>query len=361
MVSDVFDLLVGQERIQEALREYARHPVHAYLFSGPSGAPVQQTALAFVAALQCPHHGCATCDVCQRVRDGSEADVHVGQRAGASWSVEDVHELERVARRRPLRAPFNVVVMEDVELTVSGGSPSAAALLKTLEEPAPRTVFVLTAEELPDELLTIESRCVSVALRGLDVDQIVALLERDGADPVDARTAAESANGNLRRAQVLVNDPALAVRLDLWRSVPERLNGTAASAAAVASSISAAITEALEPLIALQNAEMDRASAQAKEMGLRAVPGRTKLEQHHKREQRRFRLDELRFGLSVLTQVYRQQMLERVVTRRDAHDQHELGLTLEALDSIHRASQRLATTMDENLLLHDLLLSLMRL
>ncbi len=360
-MSDVFDLLVGQERVQQSLREYVRHPVHAYLFSGPSGAPVAETALAFVAALECPQQGCGSCEVCRRVLDGHEADVHIGQRTGASWSVEDIHELERVARRRPLRAPFNVVVVEDVELTVSGGSPSAAALLKTLEEPAPRTIFVLTAEELPEELITIESRCVSIALRGLDEDQIVALLVRDGASESDARSAASSANGNLRRAQVLVNDPALAARLHLWRSAPEQLNGTASSAATVALAIGAAITEALGPLVALQNSEMDRLSAQAKEMGLRAVPGRAKLEQTHKREQRRFRLDELRFGLSVLTQVYRARMLEQVGSLRDAHDQHELAVTIEALEVVHRASQRLTTTMDENLLVHDLLLSLMRL
>lgn len=357
-MSDLFDSLVGQERIVPALREYARHPVHAYLLSGPSGAPVARTARVFAASLLCPDRGCGRCPTCRRVLEEKEPDVHVAVRSGATWSVEDIHEIERVARRRPLQAPFNVVILEDVELTVTGASPCAAALLKTLEEPAPRTIFLLTAEELPEELVTIESRCVSVALQGLRVDQIADLLVSEGASPEAARDAAVSAGGNLRRAQVLVNDPSLAERLALWRSVPTRFNGTAASAAQVAVELSEAITNALAPLVALQNTEMDWLSHEAKEMGLRAVPGRAKLEQQHKREQRRFRQEELRFGLSVLTAVYRERLHE-LVADGEASDRHGLATCLSALELLTEANRRLSTTVDESLLLHDTLLGLL--
>ncbi len=359
MVSDIFDALVGQEKSVRALREYARHPVHAYLISGPSGAPVAETARRLSAALVCAEHGCGSCARCRRVLEGNEPDVHVAQRLGASWSVEDIHEIERVARRRPLAAPFNVVVLEDVELTVSSGSPSAPALLKTLEEPATKTIFILTAEELPEELVTIESRCVSIALQGLSVDEITHVLVRDGAAETLARSAAEASAGNLRRATVLVNDPSLAQRLALWRQAPERFNGTASSVGAIVADVTAAISAALAPLVALQEHELERLAAEAKTMGLRSVPGRAKLEQQHKREQRRFRLDELRFGVSVLTGVYRERLHELVSAGGANH--HALDQALQAVDILTEAYPRLATTVDEGLLLHDILLSLIRL
>ena len=361
-MSDVFDALVGQPAAVVAMREHVRHPVHAYLISGPSGANVAEAALAFIAGLQCPAHGCGTCDVCRRVADGQEPDVHVASRAGASWSVDDIHDVERVSRRRPLRAPYNVVLLEDVELTVSGGSPSAPALLKTHEEPSTKTIFVLTAEELPDELVTIMSRCVSIPLQGLSIEGIAEVLMRDGASSEAALEAARAASGNLRRAQVLVHDPSLATRLALWRSAPSRFNGTASSASAVALEISGAITDALAPLVSLQDEELERMAQQAKDMGLRGVPGRTKLEQQHKREQRRFRLDELRFGLSVLTQVYRERFYAlAAIENPDQGDSHALGQSMHALELVAETSQRLSTTIDEGLLLHDLMLSLMRL
>jgi DNA polymerase-3 subunit delta' len=360
-VSDIFDSVVGQNAAVAAMREHVRHPVHAYLISGPSGANVEAAAQAFVAALQCPEHGCGLCDVCRRVLSGQEADVHVAQRAGASWSVDDIHDLERISRRRPLRAPYNIVVLEDVELTL-GATPSAPALLKTLEEPATKTIFVLTAEELPEELITVMSRCVSIPLQGLSIEGITEVLVRDGAAPAAAREAAMAASGNLRRAQVLVNDPSLAVRLELWRTAPKRFNGTASSASAIALEISAAITEALAPLVSLQDAELETMAKQAKDMGLRGVPGRAKLEQQHKREQRRFRLDELRFGLSVLTSVYRERMLELAsLEEPDQKQRYALSQSMHAIELVAETSNRLRTTIDEGLLLHDLMLSLMRL
>jgi len=361
-MNDIFDRIVGQARSVAALREHARHPVHAYLISGPSGANVDEVARTFVAALECAEHGCGVCDICRRVLEGTEPDVHVASRTGASWSVQDIHDIERISRRRPLSAPYNIIVIEDVELTVSGGSPSAPALLKTLEEPAPKTIFVLTAEELPEELVTIESRCVSIPLQGLAIEDIEALLVRGGASPVLAREAAHSSQGNLRRAQVLVNDPALAHRLELWRSGPSRFDGSTSSASALATELSAAITEALAPLVQMQERELDELAHAAKEMGLRSVPGRSKLEQQHKREQRRFRLDELRFGLSVLTAAYRERLHE-IVQREplDARDQFSLGQTVQAISLLAEANQRLSTNLDESLLLHDLLLSLQRL
>ena len=119
------------------MRQYALAPVHAYLFSGPVGIERCATPLlAFAAALQCPRHGCGECEICRLVLSEQDADVYFAERAGVSWRIEEIREAERVARRRPLGAGYQIVVLEDVELTTTGASPSAPALLKSLEETA---------------------------------------------------------------------------------------------------------------------------------------------------------------------------------------------------------------------------------
>lgn len=361
-MSDVFDGLVGQERAVSALRDYARHPVHAYLLHGPAGSSVHDAVLAFAAALQCPDHGCGHCEVCRRVLAGVDADVHVAQRAGVSWRVDDLREVDRISRRRPLGAGYQIMILEDIELTVSGSSPSAPALLKSLEEPPSKTIFLLTAETLPEELATIESRCVSVKFQGMAVEDLTTILTREGADPETARAAALSAGGNLRRARVLVNDEALAARLATWRSVPARLNGTASSAAQLAVDLSRAIDEGLAPLVALQERELAEMTAAAKEAGQRSVANRKDIESQFKREQRRFRLEELRFGVSVLTAVYRERLSDELLELDSDPRQHQrVATTLESLDILVETNGRLSTNVDESLLLHDLMLSLMRL
>ncbi|MGA7834067.1 MAG: hypothetical protein WCA31_02550, partial [Acidimicrobiales bacterium] len=134
-MTDVFTRLVGQDRAAAAMRQYATNPVHAYLFTGPAGASVRDSLITFSAALQCPRHGCGECDICRLALAEQDADVYFAERSGVSWRMEEIREAERVARRRPLGEGYQIVVIEDVELTTTGASPSAPALLKSLEEP----------------------------------------------------------------------------------------------------------------------------------------------------------------------------------------------------------------------------------
>ncbi|HEY5266398.1 MAG TPA: hypothetical protein VIJ40_06250 [Acidimicrobiales bacterium] len=360
-MTDVFDRLVGQDRAVASLRQYAQSPVHAYLFSGPTGSSVHDTLVVFAAALQCPQHGCGECEICRLVVSEQDPDVHYADRSGVSWRMEEIREAERVSRRRPLGLGYQIVVIEDVELTTTGASPSAAALLKSLEEPPSRTIFLLSAEELPAELDTIISRCVDVKLRSLSTDDLEAILVGDGAPLDAARSASLAANGNLRRARVLVRDADLASRVEQWRGVPERLSGTTASAALVAQEIAQSLDEAITPLQEVQQEEMERRVSDAKEMGLRSVSNRKDVEAQFKREQRRFRLDELRFGFSALTGVYRERLIENLedVSNGDARSEYRVGASLRAIDAVTIANRRLTTNIDESLLLHDLMFSLM--
>jgi DNA polymerase-3 subunit delta' len=360
-VNDVFEPLVGQDRAVAAMRQYVASPVHAYLFSGPGGSSVRDSLVAFAAALQCPRHGCGECEVCRLVMTEQDPDVYFAERSGVAWRMEEIREAERVARRRPLGAGYQIVVIEDVELTTTGASPSSPALLKSLEEPPARTIFLLSAEEVPRALDTIVSRCLEVKLRAMSEEDLASILVREGAPLDTARSAAQAANANLRRARVLVRDVDLATRVAQWRGLPERLSGTLASSAIVAQEITASLDEAITPLQELQDEEMARRSSDAREMGTRAVANRRDVEAQFKREQRRFRLDELRFGFSALTSVYRDRLIENLDASAggDARSEYRVGASLRAIDAVAEANRRLSTNVDESLLLHDLMFSLM--
>jgi len=366
-VSDVFDTLVGQTRAGAELRQHARNPVHAYLFSGPRGSNVGDAVVAFAAALQCPEWGCGSCESCRRVLAGVDADVYVAERAGVSWRVDDLRDVDRVSRRRPLGAGYHIVIVNDIELTVTGAAPSAPALLKSLEEPPTRTIFLLTAEDVPESLDTIVSRCVQISFQAMSDADLEEVLRRDGAAPEAAATAARSAGGNLARARVLVRDPGLGRRLEIWRSVPDRLKGTASGATQLATEISSAIDAAMAPLEALHGDDLARRTREAKDVGLRSVSNRKEIEAQFKREERRFRLEEVRFGLSVLSSVYRDRMLDALVETADASDAtdsratYRVSSSIQALDILVETNERLSTNIDESLLLADLMLSLARL
>lgn len=363
-MTDVFDRLLGQERVAGALRRYAEAPVHAYLFHGPGDSSVRDAMVAFAAALQCAEHGCGSCEACRRVLAGTDSDVHVAERAGAAWRIEEIRDAERVARRRPLGAGHQIVIIEDVELTTSGALPSAPALLKSLEEPPDRTVFLLGAQELTAGLETIISRCLDVRLRPLSDHQLIEILVREGAPARVASVAARAASGSLRRARVLVKDDELATRLAQWRSVPERLNGTCAASALVAQELSLSLDTASAPLRRVQDEEMSRRESDAREMGWRSVANRRDVEAQFKREQRRFRQDELRFGLTVLSEVYRERLLESLEAGGpnsvlEPRSDYRVGASVRAIDAVASAYRHLATNVDESLLLHDLMLTLM--
>lgn len=362
-MDDVFDRLIGQDRAASSMRQYARGPVHAYLITGPVGSGLHDATLAFAAALQCGENGCGRCEACRLVLSGNDPDVTFIERSGVSWRIDELREAERVGRRRPLGAGYQIVVLEDIELTTTGTAPSSAALLKSLEEPPSRTIFLLSAEDLPPALDTIVSRCVEVRLKGLSDIDLEAILRRDGADEASARTAAAAANGNLRRARVLVRDSDLSDRIAQWRAVPDELKGTPASSAELASAIVAALDRALAPLVQLQEEEMSRRILEARDVGQRSVTNRKDIEAQFKREQRRFRIDELRFGLTALTNVYRERLGENLVgvEMGESRSEYRVGASLRAIDAVAETSRRLSLNVDENLLLIDLMLSLMEL
>ena len=158
-VPALFSGVVAQEEAVAALRAATANPVHAYLFRGPGGNGGLAAAYGFAAALLCPDGGCGACATCRAALAGTDPDLHIVRRSGASVSKETLRQVVTLAQRRPLHAARQVIVVLDVHLVLD----RAPVLLKTLEEPPGETVFVFLADDVTPDLVTIASRCVEIA------------------------------------------------------------------------------------------------------------------------------------------------------------------------------------------------------
>jgi DNA polymerase-3 subunit delta' len=311
----LLDGLVGQPQAATTLIAATARPVHAYLFVGPPGTGKAQAAIRFAASLLCPAGGDGTCETCRRVLAGVHPDLVEVEREGASISIGAAQQVGRLAARSPVEGTRKVLVLHDFHLVREAGP----ALLKTVEEPPPSTVFVILAEYVPPELVTVASRCVRVEFRSLPEHLVVELLIADGVAPSLAADLAAAAGGRLDRARLLASDTAFAMRREAWRSVPARLDGTGATVAAIVDELIRQLDQSVGPLQARHAEELaalEARNAKAVEVdgkvgrGARVelAAGVKELEERHRRELRRQRTDELRTGLAILAGVYRERL-----------------------------------------------------
>lgn len=235
----VFDRLAGQAEVVAELTAAAtaarrRVPgqgweesdarmVHAWLFTGPPGSGRSVAALAFAAALQCEHPeivGCGECRACHTVLAGTHADVHLLAPQGVNILLKDVKETIQRAASRPGTGRWQIVVVEEADrLTEQSGN----ALLKVVEEPPSRTVFLLCSPTTDpmDIMVTLRSRSRNVALRQPDAAAVEnALLVDEGIDPDLARWAASVSSGHVGRARWLATDEATRERREVVLQLP---------------------------------------------------------------------------------------------------------------------------------------------
>lgn len=247
----VFADLVGQTHIVLALQnavsaarrgEETQEMTHAWLFTGPPGSGRSIAAIAFAAALICPEGGCGTCIDCRSAKAGGHADVEIIRTEGLSIKVDEVRELLQRVAWAPSVGAWRVVVMEDADrLTES----AANALLKAIEEPGARTVWLLCAPTLFDVLPTIRSRTRHLALRTpstSDVAQV--LVNRDGISPAMADYAARVSQGHIGRARHLASDEGIRARRSTILNLPFTITTIASAFAAAATLVELATKEA---------------------------------------------------------------------------------------------------------------------
>ena len=285
---------------------------HAWLFTGPPGSGRSVAARAFAAALLCDEGGCNECNSCRQVFAGTHADLLLIRPEGLSYGVKQTRDLVLRAAGKPTGGRWQIVLFEDADRCTE---QAANALLKAIEEPAPRTVWLLCAPSAEDLVPTIRSRCRVVTLvvpSSAAVAQV--LTERDGIEPARALAAARAAQGHIGRARRLAVDPAAAKRRADVLRVPSSVTslGPALSAAAAlvrtAEEEAKAVTEELdEPeREALRRAFGEGSSGKGVAKAMRGMAGAMKdLEDRQKSRATRVKRDTLDQALLELALFYR--------------------------------------------------------
>ncbi|MFC5723518.1 DNA polymerase III subunit delta' [Streptomyces gamaensis] len=337
----VWDDLVGQDRVTQQLAAAARDAdalvtaeaaggasagaaagpggsmTHAWLFTGPPGSGRATAARAFAAALQCTSPdragsagpGCGFCDGCHTTLVGTHADVEVVRTDQLSIGVKETRDLVRRAQLSPAGGRWQVIVLEDADRLTEG---AGNVLLKAVEEPAPRTVWLLCAPSLEDVLPTIRSRCRLLTLRTPSVAAVAQMLAaRDGVEPELAARSARATQGHIGRARRLATDERARDRRAAVLKLPLRVDDVGGCLKAAQELIDAAAEDAkqvAEEIDAKETEEL-RAALGASGSGSRLPRGTAgamkELQDRQKRRSTRTQRDSLDLALVELTGFYR--------------------------------------------------------
>jgi DNA polymerase-3 subunit delta' len=286
------------------------------LFVGPEGCGKDEAARAFAAQLITGSNN-ATSREAELIMRGSFSDVIEVLREGAAVDKDEAEAIIRLATTTPTESKVKVVIVHEVHLMRDS---AAARLLKTIEEPSEKVIFILLADQLVPSLATINSRCVVV--------QFVA--------------------NNVYRERHLAIDPHFAHRQEAFAQIPYKLDGSGATVAQVVDEIFELIEQATAPLIAEQKKELEDLEARVSLTGERGS-GRKALQDRHKRQLRKFNTDELRSGLSTIAGTYHALIVSdtQYLDESKYHD---------AIHRIHKAMSSLGLNVNEELLLQSLFL-----
>jgi DNA polymerase-3 subunit delta' len=363
----VWDDLQGQAPVVAQLRQAAQGETgltHAWLFTGPPGSGRSNAAKAFAAALNCEQddvtmRGCGECAACHTILGETHSDVTFVRTEKVTITIDEARELVSKAGDRPATGRWRIIVVEDADRMAER---TTNVLLKAIEEPTPRTIWMLCAPSPADVLVTIRSRCRPVSLRLPPASDVAELLvRRDGVDRQLADRAARAAQSHIGIARRLARDAeARQRRMDTVR-IPLGLRGVTAAVMMAEKLVKIATDEANS-----SNDERDAAEKIALLASLGAPESGTlppsmrsqvrQLEDDQKRRAKRSITDSLDRTLTDLLSFYRDVLiiqlgnavelvnveLKSELEEYAAHSTPET--TLARMDAINKARVRITTT-----------------
>ena len=215
-MKDLFNEIIGHDRVVELLETELNSPAQAYLLVGPQGVGKATVARKFAAALLGDD---------ERTRRlalaGTHPDLTILEPEGAtSLGVDQARDVVTRASMSPVEADRTVFLFPDAG---SMTDSAANALLKTLEEPTSSVVFILVAESEDDFPPTVSSRCRTFHMGRVPQSEIVPALMKLGLSETDATGVAVVSGGRPGLALALMSQPEVAAFRDLWLAIPQEV------------------------------------------------------------------------------------------------------------------------------------------
>lgn len=379
MASPVWQSLAGQLAVIEQLTspQTVTRPTHAWLFTGPPGSGRSLAARAFAQTLQCEQpeptdRGCGVCQACTTVGAGTHADVNIVTTEKVSYAIDDVRDLVAHAHDRPSTARWRIIIIEDADRMTERATN---VLLKAIEEPPERTIWMLSAPSPADVLVTIRSRTRHVNLVIPAVEDVAQLLtERDGIDPELAQVCARASQSHVGVARWLARSPEARERRDMIVHLPLTIR-SASAAMESASNLHKLVQDEAEASSADRNSA--ERSGLLRSLGLtedEQIPAKLRvhfrrMEDNQTARNRRAIHDALDRAMIDLSGIYRDLLLLHVSPETPLINEHlrtklgdyAAGITAEhclnALESISLARKRLAGNVPPLLALEAMLLA----
>ena len=378
----VFNSLIDQPQVVQTLKDAvgsaninedaSQVMTNTWLFTGPAGSGRSNAAIAFAAALVCEKGGCSTCNSCISTILGTHADVELIKTQGLSIKIDEVRELITRASWKPSIANYRIVVIEDADRLTDS---AANALLKVIEEPGLRTIWLLCAPTLTDVLPTIRSRCRHLALRTPSTKAITKLLiERDQIETKTAEFVAKASGGHIGRARRLALDATARQNRENILRLPLMIKDIASAYKAAQFLVDSAKSEAVADAEEKDQNEISKLKEAWGSTGSKMVTGGSKaikeLEKEQKSRSTRMVRDYLDRALLDLATLYRDIMLVQANSTESLINQDLLeeikqlaalkspARTVEQIDAILKTRRNLAQNAAPLLLIEALMCEL---